>query len=539
MSDSHKQFENLVGPSESMRVMESLKRGASRRDVLTMLMACGMQAGAAGGLASLATSAHAQTPKRGGRIRVAGATAAATDTLDPAKQSNQTDYSRGNMIYNGLTVLDGSLSPQPALAESYATQDAKTWVFTLRKGVVFHDGKSLSPADVVFSILRHKDPATASKAKVLADQIETVRASGPNEVTMVLSAPNADLPVILGTFHFHIVKDGTTDFNAGIGTGPYKLKEFKPGVRSLVVRNDAYWKPGKPYLDEIEFVGIGDESARVNALLSGGLDLAGVINPRSVARVKSTPGYAIFTTQSGQYSDLIMRKDMGPGMSPDFAQAMKYLFDREQMKKTIALDYAVLGNDQPIDPTNRFHFKDLPQRSFDLDKAKFHLQKSGVTGKIPMVVSPAAMYSVEIALLLQQAGQRIGLDIDVKRMPADGYWSNHWLNSPVGFGNVNPRPSADTILTQFFKSDAAWNESRWKSAQFDQLLLASRAETDLPKRKQMYADMQTMIHNEAGIGIPLFLASIDGHSTKLKGLSPIPLGGLMGYSFAEHVWLDA
>ncbi|PIF90158.1 peptide/nickel transport system substrate-binding protein [Acidovorax sp. 62] len=539
MSDSHKQFENLVGPSESMRVMESLKRGASRRDVLTMLMACGMQAGAAGGLASLATSAHAQTPKRGGRIRVAGATAAATDTLDPAKQSNQTDYSRGSMIYNGLTSLDGSLTPQPALAESFTTQDAKTWVFTLRKGVVFHDGKALSPADVVFSILRHKDPATASKAKVLADQIETVRASGPNDVTMVLSAPNADLPVILGTFHFCIVKDGTTDFNAGIGTGPYKLKEFKPGVRSLMVRNEAYWKPGKPYLDEIEFVGIGDETARVNALLSGGMDLVASVNPRSVARVKSTPGYAIFTTQSGQYSDLIMRKDMGPGMSPDFAQAMKYLFDREQMKKTIALDYAVLGNDQPIDPTNRFHFKDLPQRSFDLDKAKFHLQKSGVTGKIPMVVSPAAMYSVEIALLLQQAGQRIGLDIDVKRMPADGYWSNHWLNSPVGFGNVNPRPSADTILTQFFKSDAAWNESRWKSAQFDQLLLASRAETDLPKRKQMYADMQTMIHNEAGIGIPLFLASIDGHSTKLKGLSPIPLGGLMGYSFAEHVWLDA
>ena len=101
------------------------------------------------------------------------------------------------MIYNGLTSLDGSLTPQPALAESFTTQDAKTWVFTLRKGVVFHDGKALSPADVVFSILRHKDPATASKAKVLADQIETVRASGPNEVTMVLSAPNADLPVIL------------------------------------------------------------------------------------------------------------------------------------------------------------------------------------------------------------------------------------------------------------------------------------------------------------------------------------------------------
>ncbi len=538
MSESQKQLQQLVGPSESLRMMDSLKRGATRRDVLAMLAACGMQATVAGGIASLAVSAHAETPRRGGRLRAACAAASVSDTLDPAKQSNQADYSRCNMLYNGLTSLDAALSPQPALAESFNTQDAKTWVFPLRKGVTFHDGKALSPADVVFSLMRHKDPATASKGKSLADQIDSVRASGPNEVTIVLTSPNADLPVILGTSLFQIVKDGTTDFSLGIGTGPFKLKEFKPGVRSVMVRNDAYWKPGRPYLDEVELVGIGDENARVNTLLSGGMDLVGVINPRAVARVKGTPGYAIMTTQSGQYTDLVMRKDMGPGMNPDFLLGMKYLFDREQMRKTIALDYAVLGNDQPIDPTSRFYFKGLPQRAFDLDKAKFHLQKSGVTGKVPVVASPAAMYSVEIALLLQQTGQRIGLELDVKRMPADGYWANHWMNSAVGFGNVNPRPNADTILTQFFKSDAAWNESRWKSAQFDQLLVGARAETDMAKRRQMYADMQTMIHNDAGIGIPLFLSSIDGHSTRVKGLSPIPVGGMMGYMFAENVWLE-
>lgn len=534
-----KSIDTLVGPQESGRLFGALQRGASRRDVLAMLMAGGMQATLAGGLASTAFSVHAQTPKRGGKIRVAGATAAATDTLDPAKQSNSTDYSRCNMLYNGLTSLDGSLTPQPALAESFNTTDAKTWVFALRKGVTFHDGKALTPADVVFSISRHKDPATASKAKVLADQIESVKATGPNEVTVVLTAPNADLPVILGTFHFHIVKEGTTDFTAGIGTGPYKLKEFKPGVRSVVVRNDRYWKPGKPYLDEIEFVGISDESARVNALLSGGMDLVGSINPRSLARVTGTPGYAVTKTQSGQYSDLVIRKDTGPGANPDFVLAMKHLFDREQMKKAIALDQAVLGNDQPVDPTNRFHFAGLPQRPFDPEKAKFHLKKSGITGAVPMVASPAALYSVEMALVLQQTAKGIGLDIDVKRMPADGYWSNHWLNSPVGFGNVNPRPSADILLTQFFKSDAQWNESRWKSEKFDQVLVAARAETDLAKRKQMYADLQTMIHQEAGIGIPLFLTSLDGHTTKLKGLSPIPVGGLMGYNFAENVWLES
>ncbi|MCO4864658.1 ABC transporter substrate-binding protein [Cupriavidus sp. WGlv3] len=539
MSDSRNQLENFVGPSESLRMMEALKHGATRRDVLKMLVAGGMQVTLAGGLAGAAVGAHAQTPKRGGRIRVAVGTASASDTLDPAKQSNQNDYVRCNMVYNGLTSLDRSLTPRAALAETFNTTDAKTWVFTLRKGVTFHDGKALAPADVVYSIMRHKDPATASKAKVLAEQIESVKATGPNEVTVVLNSPNADLPVILGTFHFHIVKDGTTDFSAGIGTGPYKIKDFKPGVRTLVVRNDAYWKPGKPYLDEIELVGITDESARVNALLSGGMDLVAMINPRAVARIKGTPGYAIMTTQSGQYSDLIMRKDVGPGTNPDFILGMKYLLDRQQMRQSIALGNAVVANDQPIDPTNRFYFKDLPQRPFDPEKAKFHLRKSGVTGKVPVVTSPAALYSVEMALVLQQAAQRAGLELEVKRMPADGYWSNHWLNSPVGFGNVNPRPSADTILTQFFKSDAPWNESRWKNPKFDQLLLAARAETDNGKRSQMYADMQTMIHQEAGIGIPLFLASIDAHTTKLKGLSPIPLGGLMGYMFAEHVWLDA
>lgn len=534
-----KSFEALVGPQESQRLFGALQRGASRRDILGMLVGAGMQAGLAGALAGTAVTAHAETPRRGGKLRVAGATASASDTLDPAKQSNQTDYSRCNMLYNGLTSLDGSLTPQPALAERFDTKDAKTWVFTLRRGVTFHDGKALTPADVVFSISRHKDPATASKAKVQADQIESIKATGPNEVTIVLAAPNADLPVILGTFHFHIVKDGTTDFNAGIGTGPYKLKEFKPGVRSVVVRNEAYWKPGKPYLDEIEFVGIADENARVNALLSGGMDLVGVVNPRSVARVTGTPGFAIMKTQSGQYSDLAMRRDMGPGANPDFVLAMKHLFDREQMKKVIALDQAVIGNDQPIDPTNRFHFAGLPQRAFDPEKAKFHLKKAGVSGTVPVVCSPVALYSVEMALMLQQTAKDIGLDIEVKRMPADGYWSNHWLNSAVGFGNINPRPSADMLLTQFFKSDAQWNESRWKSEKFDQLLLAARAETDFAKRRQMYADMQTMIHQEAGIGIPLFLASLDGHSTKVKGLSPIPLGGLMGYNFAENVWLAA
>jgi peptide/nickel transport system substrate-binding protein len=310
-------------------------------------------------------------------------------------------------------------------------------------------------------------------------------------------------------------------------------------VRSVGVRNDEYFKPGKPYVDEVEHIGITDDAARINALLSGDVQLAGGINPRSAKQIQSAPGYALFETKAGGYTDLVVRLDTQPTGNPDFVTALKYLFDRQQIRSAVYRNFAVIGNDQPIDPSNRYYDPDLPQRPFDLDKAKFHFQKSGVGGsKLPITVSPAADNSIEMAELMQQAGAKIGLNLDLKRVPADGYWSNYWMKQPIGFGNINPRPSADVLFTLFFKSDAAWNESAWKDAKFDQLLVAARSETDDAKRKQMYGDMQALVHEGSGIGIPVFASILDAHSVSLKGLRPIPTGGLMGYNYAESVWLD-
>ena len=135
-----KQLSTLIGPDESTRILGALQHGASRRDVLAMLTAGGMQAVLAGSIAGVAASAHAQTARKGGRIKVAGAASGVSDTLDPAKQANHTDYIRGFTFYNGLTSLDGNLAPQPSLAEEFTTKDAKIWVFKLRKGVTFQDG---------------------------------------------------------------------------------------------------------------------------------------------------------------------------------------------------------------------------------------------------------------------------------------------------------------------------------------------------------------------------------------------------------------
>nr|WP_244492036.1 ABC transporter substrate-binding protein [Aureimonas sp. AU12] len=519
--------------------MDAVRRGANRRDVLAMLGFAGMGLAMGGSVFAGATRALAAEPRRGGSIRVASYAASTADTLDPAKASNASDYTRCNFFYNGLSRIDETGTAQPELAESFETKDAKVWVFKLRTGVTFHDGKSLTSKDVLFSLKRHLDPALGSKAQKLAAQMAEITANGDSEVQITLSGPNADFPAILGTSQFLIVPDGTTDFTRGIGTGPFKVAEFQPGVRTLATRNENYWRNSGPHLDGIEFFGLADEQARVNALMSGDVQLASTINPRSLAAIEGTGAFDILQTSAGNYTNLITRLDEGPGANPDFVLGMKSLMNRELIKSAIYRGYAEIANDQPIPASNRFH-ADLPQRAFDPEKARFHFGKAGVLGStIPVVASPAADNSVEMATLMQQEAGKIGVTLDVQRVPSDGYWSNYWMKSPVGFGNINPRPTADLLLSLFFMSNADWNESRWKNEQFDQLVVGARAETDEDKRRQMYHDAQVLIHEQSGVVIPTFISNLDVHSKSLKGLKPMPTGAMMGYGFGEFVWLDA
>ena len=539
MRDNEKNIR--VGRAWEARLQEQLRRGASRRDVLHGLTAAGLSLGMASGAFGTASRALAQTPKRGGTLRVAGSVSSTADTADPALFANSTDYSRGFMFYNGLTYLDSSLQPQPQLAESWdRNAGATVWTFKLRPGVSFHDGQDLTAEDVVYSLMRHKDPEVGSKASVIAKQIDTARATGPLEVEVRMVAGNGDLPTLLATPHFMIVKDGTTDFSTYNGTGPFKVEEFTPGVRSVGVRNENYFREGRPHLERIEFIGISEENARLNALQSGDVQLTTTINPRAVGQLEANPELELFETPGGTYTDLFMRKDVMPYGSQDFALGIKYLMNRDLVKNAVFRDYSVIANDHPIDPTNPFFAADLPQRPYDPDRARYHFEKAGVLGEtLPMVVSETARASVEIGTILQQDGGDIGLNIDLNRVPSDGYWSNYWLKVPFGFGTLSARPTADLILSLLYHSEAPWNEAAWKNEQFDQLLVAARVEADQDKRRQMYADMQELISEDGGTMIPVFFSNLDANHVSVKGLEPVPAGNLMGYNFAEFVWLDA
>src|SRR5262245_44248917 len=256
-----------------------LCRGAiSRREFMLLASALGIGAAAAASMDSL--PALGATPKPGGRIRLATGYGGTTDSLDPTKFANTTDYLRGFMIYSALVALDRKGEPIPLLAESWESNDTlDDWAFMLRKGVTWHNGKDFTSADVLYSYQRHLNEKSESPAKPYLEQVVEMKADGPQVVRMKLSAPNADFPPLFTQPQFMVTQEGQeylpetmgTAFEKVAGCGPYKVKEFKVGVRSLFVRNENYF--GNTYADEFEVVNVLDPTTRINAMMAGEFDV--------------------------------------------------------------------------------------------------------------------------------------------------------------------------------------------------------------------------------------------------------------------------
>ncbi len=532
------QFENL-GSNDRATVFSMFAKGASRRDVMGWFAAAGMAATAAGSLSLGASSAWAQTPKRGGHLKFSGASQSARDTLDSAKSTYSTDYLRAFTFFDTLVELDENVGPLPRLATSWEAQNgARKWIFNLRPGVTFHNGKSLTTADVAWSLLRHKQEATASVARSLAMPIESVTADGPNRVVVELAAPNADFVRLMALYNFVIVAEGATDFASGVGTGPYMVKEWSPGIRSIGVRNPNYF--GNAYLESIEQFSIADPVARANALISREVDFALQLDPNSIETIQAAKGVSIFNTPAPAWFGLNMQIDKAPYSNKDFRNAIKYLFDRERIVRTTFKGFGVVANDHMFHPNSPYYNKALPQRGLDIDHAKFLLKRSGLEGEtLELHVSDASAGSVDMGLMLQQTATRAGLKLNLRREPVDGYWANIWRKRAFYASNWNPRPIHDVLLSQVFRTGAQLSETNLASPRMDQLIDLVRETIDEAKRKEIYAEIQQIMYEENGHATLAFKDYIDGTSDRLKGLQKIPQGPFCGFNFANKVWLDA
>ena len=513
-----------------------------RRDFMATAIALGLSATAA---SSMFNKAWAMA-KKGGRLRIGTTGGATSDVLDPGLilDSYMINVLFGQ-VRNNLTEVSATGELVPELAESWdSTPDAKTWMFKLRQGVEFHNGKSMDSQDVVDSLRHHLHEDSKSAAKGILAGIESVEADGPHGVTVTLKGGDADFPFLLTDYHLLICPsrgDGTIDWESGIGTGGYSLVEHEPGVRTLTKRNPNYWKEGKAHFDEVETLQIADPNARLNAVRTNVVDCINNVDPKIVERLRKVPGINIRSVTGNKQITLPMRTDTAPFDNNDVRLAVKHIIKRDEWLDKIIFGYGELGNDNPIGPANIYRATndELPQREYDPDKAKFHLKQAGMENlSIKFHAADTGFAgAVNAGQLMRESARPAGLDIEVVREPDDGYWSNVWMQKAFSACYWSGRPTENWIFSQIYAADASWNDTYWKHDRFNELLVQGRSELDPAKRREIYVEMQRIVHDEGGVCLPLFQADTMAYSDKL--FVPEVIGNnweLDGHKNAERWW---
>lgn len=498
-------------------------------------------AAALGGLVSPRTL-RAASPKRGGRLRMGISGSSTSDSLDPALPfSAMAAVVAIGQCRNGLIEVDADGSLVPELADGWesTTNDATGWRFNIRSGVEFHDGKSLAVEDVIFSINQHR-ASEKSALKALLSSIVELKADGDRGLHIRLDSGNADFPFLLSDPRLQIYPAGTTDFNSGIGTGGYVLELWDPGVRAFARRNPNYWKEGHANFDEVETIAIEDVNARTSALRSGDVDVINRVQRATAGRLGAIEGLNVVVQNGYKHYTLPMRSDTPPFDNNDVRLAIKYACERQQFLDKILFGYGKLGNDHPIGDFNRYIAteEELPQRRYDPDKARFHLKKAGLDSlKVQLYSSDVAFEgATDAAALYKQSAIDCGIDIEIMRHPADGYWSDVWMKKAWCMSYWSGRPTEDWQFTEGYLSTANYNDTFWRDGRFDRLVIEARSELDENRRREMYVEMQRIVSNEGGQVVPVFAADLLAASNRLAHGDVAANWDADGYRLADRWW---
>ncbi|MGF1446509.1 MAG: ABC transporter substrate-binding protein [Pikeienuella sp.] len=482
-------------------------------------------------------AAQAQAPQRGGTLRIGLQDGSSDNSLDPVTYVDSSTYMIGLTLGNCLTELTPQKEPIPELAESWESSDgAKRWAFRIRQGVEFHDGRTLTPADVVYSLNRHIGDDSQSSAKAFLADVTRIYADG-RDVIIEHASGDADIPQILADFHFIILPEGFTDWANFVGTGPYILESYEPGGRFAATRNPNYWKAGRAWFDRVEARTIPDLAAREAALAGGQVDFIDGVNFLVFDRYKSNPAFVAQESVGSRYVSSVMDVRSEPFSNPQVRLALKHAVPRQQIIEKV-LGYAVAGNDHPVPPSDPFFHTELPQREFDPDRASFHLREAGL-GNLSISLSAAdAAFTgaVDAGILLSDTAGIAGMSVNVLPEADDQYWTEVWMAKPFTQAFWFVRPTPGMMFSVAFACEAAWNDAYWCDDRFGQLLRASRVETDFERRRQIFWDLQEITHFDGGVIIPAFLSDLEIYAERVMGLEPTAFGRLCGFRIAERGW---
>jgi peptide/nickel transport system substrate-binding protein len=509
-------------------------------------------------LGSHPREAHAQT--RGGTLNFI-VTPEPTALIDLATTATNV-LKVSPKVTEGLLDYDFKLEPKPSLATSWEISDnSRKYVFHLRHGVKWHDGKPFTSADVAYSIqtLRQVHP----RAKTTFANVTDIATPDPYTVVITLSRPTPFLIKAFSSsetpiFPKHIY-DGTDVLinpanNAPIGTGPFRFVKWVRGNYIEYVRNDDYWDKGKPYLDRIVVKVINDPAARTVAFEDGSVDLSGdtPVPLSDLTRLKDNPKLEI-ESRGYEFEAGVARIEFNLNnpvlKNPKVRQAIASALDREVIRKVIYYGYAtplaspIIPSSPYYDPTPTPYPFNVEHANALLDEAGYPRQADGTRFALTVDPLPIGDLPARTAAYVKSALARVGISVTIRSQDLPAYLKRIYTDRDFDFSINGMSNLFDPVVgvarlytsNNFRRGVPFTNGSHYSNPEIDQLFSQVAEETDDVRRKQLFSQIQRILERDLpdiNLVSPQYLTvssrTVHNHTISPDGVSA---------SFAD-VWLQ-
>ena len=434
------------------------------------------------------------------------------------------DYPPNTVLANiceSLLRINSKFEILPGLAESYEQIDPTTWVYTIRPGVKFHDGSTLTAEDVAFSLNRHMDPDVGSYWGGFFANVDSITATGPLEVTVKLSAPDAIVNQMFAVAGGVIeskefIKQQGEDYGTPDGgvncTGPFEFDEWRKGDAITLSRFGDYWDPQRAAkAGEVEFVFVRDSAAETSALLTGDIDGTFGVAAESIDQLQRSGVGSIYYGPNTATNNLTVADLDGPLADVRIRRALSMALDREGFSEVAtngvaepsrAVASKLTWGTGPAREIYEQAWEDLPPAEQNLEEARRLVKEAGAPAE-PIVIA-AVMTSPAAAVLaneVQAAGKRIGLDVEIKPVATDAYtalFSDPEARKGIDlFSNTWYADVADPLVIYVnWQSDNFANYAGWKNPKYDAMVQKALKEYDPVKRAKIVVDLQEIVTDQ-------------------------------------------
>ncbi len=536
-----------AGPLENNVIDEFIGGELDREEFLRRGAMFGLSAGMIGGLLAFAGEAGAAPSIATGREAVTvGGTLRVGITVFGASLEPYLLNEGGSLAFAGipaeyLTFTNPKGQVVPWLATSWKPNaNATVWTFQIRRGVKFHNGKTMTAKDVVASLKQYVSAKGTNAGLIPYFDASGVSAKGDYTVVIKLKSPVGVFPYLLSqtTYQAPIqlaataAKPGTWVASGMIGTGPFKVVKYVDKKSAELVRHTAYWG-GRPPLDGVKITFYQGSAPMVLALRAGQIDLAMQLSPQEAQPFKNNKKYTYYQLPTSAHRQVCMRTDQGPFKDARIRRAVALAINRPEQIAKIMLGAAQIGNDNPFwkgfastDPSTK-------QRTQNIALSKALLKAAGAENLKVNLTTWNFLDHTDHAASIQAYGREAGIEIGIEVMDVSKYYDSEpagadyatttpWLNRPFTLTEYGARGVPNVFLTRAYMSTGIgdWNASHYNNPEFDTLARTYLGAAEITAQRKATKRMAGILLRDTPVITDYFINYVTASSSKVKNYVP-------------------